>query len=159
RFVDFADGTRCDLWAREQQRRLKTDLEAALGPGHVRRFPATWTGTAVSRDHLEGLCDAVFNDLRSVIEAEIAKLTAGDAIRAEVEAHLQFGTLRGGRDRFQGREELLDHVADYIAAREPDRALVIHGPAGSGKSAVLARAAAAARDRLPDAVILERYVG
>jgi len=108
---------------------------------------------------LDTLCDNVLADLTAVIQAEIAKFSASDSLHAEVAAHKQFGELRGGKDRFKGRENLLRGITDYLNTAEPNRPLVIFGPAGTGKSAVIARAAQDARDRFPQAVILERFIG
>ena len=165
-FLDFVDDQpspqgehRRDLVARQRQRDLQAKLTMSLGSEHVRRFSATWTGIGVSQDHISRLCDAVLSDLRGVIEAEIAKFTAGDSLDAEIAAHKQFGELRGGKERFKGREVLLSRVIAYLEADEPNRPLVIFGPAGTGKSAIVARMAEDARERLPQAVILERFIG
>jgi hypothetical protein len=159
KFVDFADITNCDMQARELQRSLKARLEANLGPGHVRKYQATWTHGAVSGGHLPALCENMLADLTAVIQAEIAKFTASDSFDAEVAAHKQFGELRGGKERFKGRENLLRRIATYMSASESSRPLVIFGPAGTGKSALLARAAEDAGERIPQAVILERFIG
>ena len=159
KFVDFADATQCDMQARQLHRNLKDRLEATLGQGRVRKYPATWTNGKVSQGHLDTLCDNVLADLTAVIQAEIAKFSASDSLHAEVAAHKQFGELRGGKDRFKGRENLLRGITDYLSTAEPNRPLVIFGPAGTGKSAVIARAAQDARDRFPQAVILERFIG
>jgi len=159
KFVDFADATHCDMQARQLQRNLKARLDATLGPDHVRNYLATWTNGAVSRGHLDALCDNVLADLTAVIQAEIAKFTASDSLDAEVAAHQQFGELRGGKDRFKGRENLLSRIADYLSAAASNSPLVIFGAAGTGKSAVIARAAEDARERYPQAVTLERFIG
>ena len=159
KFVNFADATQCDLLARQRQQRMKARIEAALEPGHIRKYTASWTGTTVSGDHLPSLCNSVFNDLRTVIEAEVARLTADDPIEAEVAAHRRFAELRGASERFLGRDVLLSRIAEYVSGIEPTRPLVVSGPAGTGKSAILARAAEVARKRFPQAVTVARFIG
>lgn len=163
-FVDFATTTECDTAARQLHQNLKKNLEAALGDEHVRKFDATWTGTTVSQDHLNRLCDAVLNDLRGVIEAEIERFEAKPPLQVEIAAHDEFARLRGGSDdngrsRFQGRAENLNVIAEYVRSTETNRPLVIYGPAGSGKSALMAKAALDADKSFPNAVRLRRFIG
>jgi NACHT domain- and WD repeat-containing protein len=159
KFVDLVDANTCDMEARERLRSLKARLEALLGPDHVRRYLATWSDGAVSRGHLDALCENVLADLTAVIQAEITRFAAADSLDTEVAAHMQFGELRGGKQRFVGRENLLSPIAHYLTTADANRPLVIFGPAGAGKSAIIARSADEARDRFPQAVILERFIG
>lgn len=159
KFVDFADATRCDMQARHLLRNLKARLDEALGPDHVRKYQASWADGSVSHGHLDGLCANVLADLTAVIQAEIAKFSALGSLDTEIAAHRHFGELRGGKDRFRGREGLLGQIRTYVGSAEPDRPLVVIGPAGSGKSAVIARACEDARGRFPRSVVLGRFIG
>jgi NACHT domain- and WD repeat-containing protein len=165
RFVDFARAAPPDEvgeYRRDEEAHQKLrDLRSRLGQSleHVRHFNAFWMGTSVSLEHLDALCDAVFNDLRTVIEAEIKKLSEGDSSATEVAAHTQFGESRGGRSHFKGRDALLFRIGAYLADPEAIRPLVILGAAGTGKSALLARSSAQAAERFPQAVVLQRYIG
>ena len=114
KFVDFTDASHCDMQARQLHRNLKTRLKASLDPDHVRKYPASWTDGSVSLAHLDALCSNVLVDLTAVIQGEIAKFTASDSLDTEVVAHRQFGEMRGGKDRFKGREDLLTRIAAYI---------------------------------------------
>lgn len=158
RYVDFVVPPRGDAQARHRQRELKVRIADALGPDRVRRYRANWNGDALTTNHLRALCDAVRDDLWGVIGAEIATLSVGDSLTAEGNAHRQFAEARGGSSQFRGREGLLDRVSSYLGSEVP-RPLAIIGPAGTGKSAVVARAALAARERFPGAVVIERFIG
>ena len=81
--------------------------------------------------------DAVFDQLRQVIEEEMKRFEDRPALDLEVEAHDRFAA-----DRcriFIGRQAVLDTIADYLNGPER-RPLVLHGESGSGKSAVMAKA-------------------
>jgi len=81
--------------------------------------------------------DAVFDQLRQVIEEEVKRFEDRPALDLEVEAHDRFAA-----DRcriFIGRQAVLDTIADYLSG--PERwPLVLHGESGAGKSAVMAKA-------------------
>jgi hypothetical protein len=158
RFIDFVVPPRGDAEASGRQSELKDRVRTALGPERVREYRARWTGSGLSADHLAPLCAAVLDDLWGVISAEIATLSAVDPQVGEASAHRQFAEARGGAGRFRGREDLLGRVASYLGTAVP-RPLALVGPAGTGKSAAVARAAVAAREHLPGAVVVERFVG
>lgn len=152
RWTDLTPSGALDMDARSRLAALRGRVRDRLGEARCRTY-----STRGDDEHLEALCRDVLRDLGGVIEAEIAKLAAGDARAAEVEAHRQFGRLRGTEGHFQGREDVLGRIAEYLAADGPGRPLVVFGPAGSGKSAVLARAAEQADGR--PGVVVRRFVG
>ena len=158
KFVDFADVTLCDMEARQLQRNLKARLEATLDPNHVRKYSATWADGAVSQGHLDALCENVLADLWSVIKTQIDEMNQKAAEgNAEQLSHEEFGRQRGGDDRFQGRQDILSRIAHYVNSPEPARPLVISGPAGSGKSALMAKSAIEASKA--GRVVIQRFIG
>ena len=106
---------------------LKSYLRASL-PGNIAAFDS---GDTIS------LCNAVFDQLRRVIEAEVKRFEDRPALDLEVEAHDSFAEERCRI--FTGREAVLDTITAYISGPER-RPLVLHGESGSGKSAVMAKA-------------------
>ena len=110
------------------------------------------------QDYLKQLCDDVYLSLAGVINREIAQL-AGDELEVEVENHRRFGEDRAGTDgsRFIGRQEVLGRFSDYIET-PAGLPLAIFGTSGSGKSALIARAAQIAADH-PNAEIIVRFIG
>lgn len=112
----------------------------------------------VTEGHLNQLCDGVRSKLTGVIQAEIVKYrdptkpgaavnaSAGDIamstereLQIERDEHQRFARERGSPNDFVGRGQLLTDISAYLSdgSRAP---FVIHGPSGSGKSALLARA-------------------
>jgi WD40 repeat protein len=116
------------------------------------------TDNAPEQDYLDQLCDDVYVSLAGVIHREIAKL-AGDELEIEIENHLRFGQDRAGVDgnRFIGREDVLNHIHNYIA-NPRGLPFAIFGASGSGKSAVMARAAQLAMHH-PSAELIVRFLG
>jgi len=103
----------------------------------------------------ERLCRDVERTLRAVIESESAGFESRPALALEMEAHDAFARERA---LVFGREEVLDTITEYVRAGE-ERPLVLHGPSGSGKSAVMAQASERARAALPSSVVIRRFIG
>ena len=79
-----------------------------------------------------------------------------DPLVREQDAHDDFGRERARF--FAGRGELLVRIADTLD-RDDRYPLVISGPSGSGKSALLAKAAEQARGRHPQPLVIARFIG
>jgi len=114
------------------------------------------------RDHPDSpttLCLDVFRRLAAVIQAEVERLGIDEtsSLEREIEAHRAFGRDRAPTDRFVGRGDILATVDAYVDNPQA-RPLVLWGESGSGKSAVVARAAQLAEARYGDAVVV-RYIG
>jgi predicted NACHT family NTPase len=102
----------------------------------------------VSTDHLKQMCDEVFERLKRIITRQMDEFwkaaDAGASSSRELELerleHERFGRERAPTEAFVGRESQLTAIAAYVQSdsRQP---LVIHGASGSGKTALLARAA------------------
>jgi WD40 repeat protein len=144
-----------DPAASNRQVQLKKRLKLQL-PGNVHEYTASWLRQGPSLDHLEALCGDVYADLSRVMLAEMAQLEAVDPLEKENTAHIEFGRERARG--FIGRNEPLKAIDDYIKGNAA-RPLVIWGPSGSGKSALLARTAQIARQAYTQAVILTRFIG
>lgn len=101
------------------------------------------------------LCQQVEETLRAIIERETANFESKPALALEIEAHDTFARERAV---VFGREDVLEDIARYI--REDDaRPLVLHGPSGSGKSAVMSQASERARTALSSGVMIRRFIG
>ncbi len=152
-FEDITDGG-AETDAATRLAALKDRLSARV-PDNVETYAAAWDPeqAAPTTDHLDQLCADVLGHLRGAIEERFAEGIATTPLDAEREAHERFG-----RDRaqvFVGRVEPLGTIADHLR-RRPGRPLVVHGESGSGKSALVARAAAAAGG---DGHLVVRFVG
>lgn len=86
---------------------------------------------------LRTLCDAVYDRLSRVITGEIGRFEEADPLDIEIEAQNRFAAERARI--FRGRKRELVAIADYLRSDER-RPMVLHGPSGSGKSALIAKA-------------------
>lgn len=134
---------------------LKDRLRSHV-PGNIRTYPVRIEGRGMSADHLPQLCEDVYAALSRVILAEIDKLVRIDPLDKEVAEHENFG-----RDRarvFIGRAEYLEKLNRYLRDQDPHPMAII-GRAGSGKSALLAKAIAEYGMQNTDHVIVSRFIG
>lgn len=105
---------------------------------------------------LGSLCKQVQEALEGVILPQIQRLPDRPLSVVEEEAQTAFAEERSRS--FVGRTRILDSIGRYLVG-EGSRTLVIHGPSGSGKSAIMARASQSALARFKNAVVLRRFIG
>ena len=103
-------------------RKLKDHLKAVLPEGNI--FP--WS----VGDHAR-LCEDVERSLKTVIAATVGRFEA----QSEKASHNRFAEDRA--NHFQGRDTVLDSIEQYLNG-DDRRPLVVYGPSGSGKSAIMA---------------------
>jgi len=157
-----------DTAARSQQQALKERL-AAYVPGNVYRYRARWTGNGITTDHIDQLCQDVYESLERIILAEIERpvriapaeegkfhIRSEDVLDAEGRAHHAFAEER--LRFFVGRQETLETIAGYLK-ESGRRSLAIVGGGGTGKSALLARAIEQAQAAHPQAQVVYRFIG
>lgn len=154
-YLDLDPQGRPDRPAQAQLKQLKARLRQLL-PGHIHDYTAQWTGTDITTDHLEPLCADVYADLSRIIEVEIARAGQEEALEREVAAHAGFAAERARL--FIGRAYHLQSIAAHLSA-DARRPLVAWGASGTGKSALLARAAQQARAASPNARLIQRFIG
>jgi hypothetical protein len=105
------------------------------------------------------MCDEIEARLRVIIDEEIGTYwkplgDAGDAgssdrsgpgearkLELETQAHQLFGDSRAPKDGFVGRDLELKAIDEYLRDEDDRNPLVVYGPSGAGKTALLARAA------------------
>jgi len=154
-YTDRDAGGAADAEAQRRLADLKDRLRARLA-GNVREYEARWRQSVISTDHLDALCEDVWQALSGVIRAEIAQLGAVDPVDQEIADHLAFARERA--EVFIGRTDSLQRIGDYLAGRDP-APMAVFGASGSGKSALLARALELARQTYPNAIIAARFIG
>ncbi|MBN1460726.1 MAG: DUF4062 domain-containing protein [Armatimonadetes bacterium] len=135
---------------------LKRRLRDDLGESSVFECTAIWQDSGITGDHLDALCERVEADLSRVIEAELAAIKETGELDREVQAHRSFGSERARH--FIGREKPIAQVLSYLSG-ETSTPLVVWGPSGSGKSALMARCARLAAERTPAAAVVQRFIG
>jgi hypothetical protein len=174
-FVDLDGQGNPDIDARTRLEDLKNKLRGVL-PDNIHEYEARWAGDGTTTGHIgtlpdtlekclelrekadapSNLCVDVWRGLSRIIEEEIARLKVEDALRKEIADHQAFGEDRA--KFFTGRAGILETIGDY--AKGNDRhPLVIWGESGSGKSALMARAAQEIHSELPHAEIVVRFIG
>ncbi len=144
-----------DADAMQHLESLTAQIRRALPAAQVHEYAARWTDQGIEFD-LSAFCRRVECDLRRQIEAEMECLEQAGAQPGGEEARIHHDFAVERAHGFVGRRDALERVAAYLADEHVRDPLVISGPSGVGKTAVLARAA-----RLvgPGCLILERYLG
>ena len=156
-YVDLTTAGERDGDAAARIHTLKSELRAA-SPNAVTGYNVRWTEQGPSIDDIAVFCDTVEHRLRSSIESELARLAQIDRSDLENATHRKFA--EGRRSVFFGRQKVLNQIAEYVGATvPPGRPLILYGEGGCGKSAIMAVGAAQVREKLPGAVVVERYVG
>ena len=124
----------------------------------------------ISTAHLGALCRDVERALSDVIVREIRTAEAARResqttdVDEEAFAHERFAqerlrsTKHPDRSIFVGRTAALARIRGYVSGTD-SRPLALSGEPGSGKSAVMARAAEQARLSNPAAVVVSRFIG
>lgn len=149
-FVDLTSDGTIDHAARRRLEDVKGELRRRF-PGNIHEYSAGWTGTGAGTDHLKQFCQDVFDRLRRAIDQELE----GGA-KTETD---------GIPQQFIGREDLLRQIEDYAEGRDTlggarlSAPLVVFGRSGSGKSSLLARAAADLRRLASRHLIVVRAIG
>lgn len=157
-FIDLFPDGKPDSDARERQEALRDELKHHLGrENNYHEYPVVWRHDGKFSDaDLGRFAEDVFTALKRVIDLQAADLTSQPPLELEEIAHLEFGADR--RQGFRGRKAPLTRIADSLNA-DAGRMLAVLGPAGWGKSALMAEAVREARDQCPQACVIERYLG
>jgi hypothetical protein len=106
---------------------LKGFLRAQLGENAVE----------YEAGEIPSLCRDITGILSRIILDEASRFELRPMLELETEAHDAFAHERSRH--FTGRASVLSAIADYLKRTDP-RPLIVHGPSGSGKSAIMAKA-------------------
>jgi hypothetical protein len=107
-------------------------------------------------DEPHTLCLDAWRDLAGMILPQLGDLQGTGRLDREIESHRSFGA--GRIVDFVGRKEPLETIAAYVAGTDP-RPLVLVGEPGSGKSALMAKAAESVAEAHPGAAAAVRFIG
>jgi WD40 repeat protein len=140
---------------RDRLESLKRTLRNQLGD-NIFPVKAEWSGEEITDEHLQGLCDQVYESLAVVIRSELETLKDKNPLDEELLAQKAFREREAGF--FAGREEYLHRIHEYLGEgrRSP---LIVWGVSGSGKSTLLARASRDAADAYPNLAVILRHLG
>lgn len=193
-FVDLRADDHRDVIAEGAQQQLLAELQCRLASENASlssnyremtvtarlKFDDATQRFDVSTDHVQSLCDAVYDQLIEVVKRQIDdywRESQRDSIQTadqtesttqtisrierelelEVEAHDRFGAERAPANMFVGRVAETECILDYLRGTDR-RPLVIYGPSGTGKTALLAHAAHRAEQELGRKPIV-RFLG
>ncbi len=112
----FPDGVK-----HEKLKRLKAELDTQLPSDHVRNYTAHWTGSGVTTNHIQQLCDDVYASLEARLKAELGDAQTTDVLDEEISAQEAFGRERARS--FVGRVTLLQIINAYL--KWEDQSLVL----------------------------------
>ncbi len=155
--------------ASDAQDKLKKKLESHLPERNIHTYGAKWTGEGISTDHLELLCEDVYDSLLNVITKQVVwpkenvcvkkhevKISPNEMLDEEGRAHHRFAEER--LIVFVGREKILKNIQSYLKDSQR-QILAIVGEGGTGKSALAAKAIQETQANFPDAQVVYRFIG
>ncbi|MGO9475573.1 MAG: AAA family ATPase [Rhodomicrobium sp.] len=140
---------------------LKERIKRTLPGSNIITASATFNKRGgLNQTYLADFAAQIDGKLRAAIDAHIANVQAIEgtpnfALESERAAHRAFAAER--LKVFVGRDANLVGITRYLACGS-DRPLVLHGRSGLGKSALIARAAAAA-EAAGNAPVICRFIG
>lgn len=153
----YFDSAACNegLPPRTRVQRLKARLRSAL-PGAVREYETAWGADELSSNHIDLFCRDVQASLEEVIKRELSDPVYQDALQRERSQHTSFACER--TRIFVGRRDLLELMQSHtMSSSRASFALI--GASGTGKSAVMAKAALEFLSGNPDTVVIYRFAG
>lgn len=154
-YLDLDEDEKPDHNAQQRLQELKERLEQAL-PGNIQTYQSSWTGKGLSTDHIGALCVDAWWRLARAILKEIKGFEQVKPLDKEIADHAAFGRERARF--FTGRARALEAIRAYV--RDSDaHPVALWGASGSGKSALMARAAEQIRGELPGAELVVRFIG
>lgn len=154
-FVDLDPQDSPDLEAGTKHDSLKKRLSELLGK-NMYHYEVEWDGGAVTDEYLKQLCDDALRSLSQIIIKEASALKELGVLDNEIGEHQSFGKERVRF--FTGRRSTLQSISDYLKGNDT-HPLGIFGDSGSGKTALMARAAEKARETCPEAQVVFRFIG
>jgi Domain of unknown function (DUF4062) len=155
-YLDWDDrrGRPC-AHAQSQLSKLELELKSRF-PQRVHEVRAVWDGEGPDSSHLGGFCELFLQHQQELIERELALAERKTSSMVRNSAHNAFAVSRA--EGFHGRSRELRAISRYVDAKESLGPLVLAGPGGSGKSALIAAAAERAASR-KDQKVIARFVG
>ena len=124
--------------AAEGLRKLKARIHDHIGAANICGYSVPYRDGGVQAGDLEEFCAQAWKRLSEVVEQQLDAIAAIPAHELEEQAHQDFGKERC--HRFVGRSETLARIAGCLR-HGTGGLLALAGPPGSGKSALMARAA------------------
>ncbi|NUN08617.1 MAG: DUF4062 domain-containing protein [Ignavibacteriaceae bacterium] len=153
-FIDFINGKQ-DEYCKTRLKELKTELKAKL-KNNCKSYAATWAGDKTEISDKQEFENTIYGFLEGIIKGQIEKIITGDEVELEVRLHNEFKNRL--TEHFQGRDEVLKKIDNYLTGQER-KVLALIGDSGSGKSSVMAKAASVLGAKNTNAVTVFRFIG
>lgn len=134
---------------------LKEEIKQTINKSHIFSYDVTWNGTKLD-SYIEKFTAYAFTSLCQIIGKEFSDLELTDNLPREKDIHKEFGAERCRH--FIGRQKVMEDIAAYIQG-EQNTPLVIYGPSGSGKSALMAKAFFDTEAKYKSACMICRFIG
>ena len=115
---------------------LKERIRDNVHDSRYHTCQAEWTPDG-PKSNLKELCEKVEQNLKQIIDDELESFSTLPVLDRERTSHRDFGSERC--KNFVGRKDLLDRIKRYLAS-DVQTPLIIHGPSGFGKTALIAKA-------------------
>ncbi len=134
-FIDLSGNSR-DQYAKDQLKKLRTDLNTKLRKEHIYEYEAEWEKKC-KVDDIEAFGERVYSDLETIIKAQFEEIAIDDPAVKEIKLHEEFRQQR--LQHFTGRDEALKAIRDYLQGKS-QKIFSIIGASGSGKTSIIAKA-------------------
>lgn len=157
-----------DTKAVKQQELLKERLKKRL-PNNIYEYHAKWIENSLTTDHIDQLCQDVYQSLSTLIMDEVAHphtivqeekkkilLPLDPLLDEEGLAHQQFAEEK--IEFFIGRTQVLQNIAAYLKDNSK-KLFGIVGAGGTGKTAVMAKAVQESLHSPQEKAIVYRFIG
>lgn len=154
--VSVGGEARRDLDAARRLDELAGQLRRLLPAEHFHHYQARWQDGAPTDDHLPAFARRVQDDLERLLLRELRAHAARPTPGQEDDLQQQFARERARF--FVGRARERKALAEYLD-RPASAPLVIHAPAGAGKTALLAYVGLEREALRPHEVVLMRFLG
>ena len=155
-FVDVREDGERDIEALRRLDNLKARIEAKIGRSNIHPYSVSWRDGGPRESDLAEFEEQIYLALEQVVLAQASLLKETSPEEQEVDSHQVFGEERCRG--FVGRAGPLGRILAFLESGLGGMLAVV-GPAGTGKSALMAEAARRAREAHGDESILARFIG
>ncbi|MBN2157295.1 MAG: DUF4062 domain-containing protein [Candidatus Lokiarchaeota archaeon] len=149
------DFVETDSTKKEYLERLKMILRKDFSD-HVHEYSVNSANSDAFKQYLEEFGRHVFDALWTNINMQINRFVRKSELEQESESQMAFAQTR--TKIFVGRNAVLEKIMDYIHDTTNDP-LIIMGPSGSGKSALIAKLVHEIHKSNPASIVLPRFIG
>lgn len=149
-----------DKFAHQGLKAIQTKLQNLLPESNLFSYISRWnTYSSIRRitmDHIDQFCNDFYEGFKKIILEQLVTQGEVDPLIVEFEEHNNYAINQ--RKYFRGREDILYQILKHVAFPESE-VFVIEGKSGSGKSALMAKAAEVIRIQHPEATVIHRFIG